>query len=152
MGLSIEFYAGDPTAIGAAFLDLESDGIPSKAYADLSLHLAPAALDLLFDVVAARTQGEVVALWDTLGAAVGALDDGETGAAHVVDRPSVEGVGSLVEQDAPAVTAEWMRRVAARCGEELGVSEGAVKAIRELIQLCRTAVAENLPVVMIWYL
>lgn len=50
MGLSLEFYAGTPAAIGKAFtaveLELLRDGSLAHGYADLSLHLSPDHLDL----------------------------------------------------------------------------------------------------------
>src|SRR6266545_4671972 len=87
MGLSIEFYAGDATRIGAAFtavaFDEIRDGRKSIAYADLSLHLGMEDIDLLSAAVADRARQPLISLLDGLRANVGRID--EEGSADVVD-------------------------------------------------------------------
>src|SRR4051812_14074744 len=106
MGLSLEFYAGDSAAIGVAFSDFEEDWHdgPVLAYADFSLHLSLDHLDLLSEAVAEPLALESLPLTGCLGAEVGALDAGETGAAHILDRAWVGRVAFLREADAPLLT------------------------------------------------
>jgi hypothetical protein len=70
MGLSIEFYAGDPGQIGRAFTECEMDGLRdgsvAHSYADLSLHLSPDHLELLSEAVAASTGRAPVLLFDCI--------------------------------------------------------------------------------------
>jgi len=52
MGLSLEFYAGDAEKIGQAFsaggLESLRNGTLAHSYEDLSLHIPPTDLDILF--------------------------------------------------------------------------------------------------------
>lgn len=84
MGLSLEFYAGDAAEIGAAFTDVaEWDAIRDRtkaiAYADLSLHLSPDALDTLSDVFAMEAGAGRMELLSRLGEEVGVIDGGAGG-------------------------------------------------------------------------
>src|SRR3954468_14979905 len=75
MGLSLEFYAGDPGRIGLAFTEIEFDGLRdgtvAHSYADLSLHLSPADLDILSEQVGAILAQLTRSLLDSLERTVG---------------------------------------------------------------------------------
>jgi hypothetical protein len=55
MGLSLEFYAGDPDKIGSACTEIAlerlRDGTLAHSYADLSLHLSLTNLDNLSEEI-----------------------------------------------------------------------------------------------------
>ncbi len=154
MGLSIEFYAGDAGTIGAAFsaidFDQLRDGRKSIAYADLSLHVGLEDLDLLSTSIAERAGGPVVMLLDGLQANVGRIED--EGSADVVDPAWVTMVSTLDLADAPAVSADWIRRVGESLGEVLEPTDAAAEAVGKLVSLCRKAISANADVVCVWYL
>ncbi len=154
MGLSLEFYAGDAATIGADFNAIEFDGIRdgtrAKAYADFSLHLSPADLDTLSEVIAERVGGSTRLLNDCLVRSVGGTPN-ESGA-DVVDPAWVRMVARADEKAAPELAAAWIQRVGAVYGEEFAVTPEAVRAVRELVRLCRLATQEGLEVVHTWYL
>lgn len=154
MGLSIEFYAGNAATIGAAFsavaFDELRDGRKSIAYADLSLHIGLDDVDLLSAAIADATGKPLVTLLDGLTANVGAIDD--EGSADVVDRAWVAMVSALDAAHAPAVAADWIRRVGEAQGEVLEVTDHAVVAVQDLLALCKKALSANADVVCVWYL
>jgi hypothetical protein len=154
MGLSLEFYAGDAAVIGADFTDIEFDGLRdgtrARAYADFSLHLSPTDLDLLSALIAERVGVAPLLLNDSLVRTVGGFE-GE-GSAEVVDPAWVRIVAAADEAAAPGLASAWIQRVGAACGQQLAVMPEAVRAVRELIHLCRLAVREGVDVVHTWYL
>jgi hypothetical protein len=154
MGLSLEFYAGDPEVIGADFTAFEFDGLRdctrARAHADFSLHLSPTDLDLLSDVIAERIGAAPVLLNDSLIRTVGGRA-GESGA-EVVDPAWVRLMAAADEATALELAAAWVERVGAECGQQLDVTPEAVRAVGELIRLCRTAERERLGVVHTWHL
>jgi hypothetical protein len=113
MGLSLEFYAGNADAIGAAFAAVEWDrirrGTDAIAYADLSLHVSPDDLDLLSEVIAEHAAQAPLLLLDCLTRTVGTIDD--EGAAQLVDPNWVTMVARLSPGDASPIASEWVRRV-----------------------------------------
>jgi len=72
--------------------------------------------------------------------------------AEVVDPAWVQLIAAVDEAFAPDLAAEWIRRVGAEYGQQFDVTPDAVRAVGELIRLCRTAVSEGLAVVHTWYL
>jgi len=154
MGLSLEFYAGDAETIGADFTAHRfgglRDGTRARAYADFSLHLSPTDLDILSEVLAERAGVAPLLLNDSLVRTVGGTVD--SSGAEVVDPAWVRLVAALDEAAAPELTAEWIKRVGAEYGQQFDVTPDAVRAVGELIRLCRTAVSEGLEVVHTWYL
>src|SRR4026209_2621357 len=79
MGLSVEFYAGDPNKIGPAFTDIEFDGLRdgtlAHSYADLSLHLALTDFDILSEQIGVMLGRASVLLFDSLGDSIGGTPD-----------------------------------------------------------------------------
>jgi hypothetical protein len=154
MGLSLEFYAGDAAAIGADFTAIEfgglRDGTRALAYADFSLHLSPTDLDLLSEVLAECLGLRPLLLNDSLIRTVGGIE-GE-GGADVVDPAWVRMVAAADEATAPVLAGEWIARVGEACGQELEVTADAVRAVHELIRLCKLAVRRGVDVVHTWYL
>jgi hypothetical protein len=156
MGLSLEFYAGNAEAIGTAVSEVEFDGIRdgtgALAYADFSLHLAPGDLDVLSGVAAEQVGIEPLLLSRCLVGEVGTIDDGAGGGADVVDPAWVEMVAALDEADSGEVTARWIGALAEVYGEDLAVTEAAVRAVGSLIRLCKAARSGRAQVVHVWYL
>jgi hypothetical protein len=154
MGLSLEFYAGDADAIGAHFTAIELDGLRNstraRAYADFSLHLSPTDLDILSAVIARHVGVAPLPLNDSLVSTVGGFEG--QGSAEVVDPAWVRMVAAADEAAAPELTAVWIEQVGSEYGQQLTVTPEAVRAVRELIHLCRVAVREGVEVVHTWYL
>jgi hypothetical protein len=155
MGLSMEFYAGEPSAIGRAFTAFELDGLRdgsvAHSYADLSLHLSPDHIDLLSEAIAASTGSDPVLLFDCIEDHVGGTDDESS--ADVVARRWVEAMAAASDASLPVITREWMGAVARKVGDpSLEAGPDAEAAVASLVRLCREAVRRNTPVVFVWYL
>ena len=87
---------------------------------------------------------------DCLTTNVGGLEDESS--ADVVDPAWVNMVASVDESTASALTADWLAHVGEESGETLGVTPEAIRAVTELLQLCKLAVRERLDVVHTWSL
>ena len=154
MGLSLEFYAGDAETIGADFSAHKfgglRDGTRARAYADFSLHLSPTDLDILSEVLAERVDAPPLLLNDSLVRTVGGTANESS--ADVVDPAWVQLVAAVDDAAVPELAAEWMRLVGDEYGQQYEVTPDAIRAVSELIRLCRTALTERLAVVHTWYL
>jgi hypothetical protein len=151
----IKFYSGEADSIGRAFSDIESDDLQdgsAKAYADLSLHLAPDDLDTLSEVAAGLVGVAPSLLSECLIRQVGSLDDGQTGGAGVVDPKWPEMFAALGDEDAEPLTVEWFSRLGQKYGEPLELNREAIAGVKALIRLCTMAVAAGDDVVYVWYL
>jgi len=154
MGVSLEFYAGDAEAIGAAITHGQFDGLRrstlAHAYADLSLHLGADALDTLSEQVAVLTGREEVLLLDSLERSVGGTE-GESGA-EVVSPEWVEMMAAVPVSSAAELSRKWLEAFAAENEEELETeSPDAATAITALIRLCQSALERGTEVVFAWY-
>ena len=155
MGLSIEFYAGNADAIGRAFTDYEFEGLRdgsiAHSYADFSLHVSVADLDVLSEQIAVLLDREPVRLLDSLEKHVGGTPD-ESGA-DMVARAWVEFVAAVPHESASRLSVLWLSAVMAETGEEIDVdSPDAKRAVDELLSLCRASLAKVTDVVFAWYL
>lgn len=155
MGLSLEFYAGDPNKIGPAFTEIEFDGLRdgtlAHSYADLSLHVSPTDLDILSEQVGAMLGRSPVLLLDSLEHNVGGTP-GESDAS-TVSREWVAEMAAVPPERAHELSRKWLQAVADECSEEVVTdSPGAVAAISSLIGLCREALARDTTVIFAWYL
>jgi hypothetical protein len=117
------------------------------------MHLSPRDLDTLSEVFVERVEdstGSSCSLSDCLVRGVGGTEN-ESGA-NLVDPDWVRMVAKAEEAAAPELAAEWLRRAGEMYGQRFPVSPKAVRAVQELIRLCRVATKENLDVVHAWYL
>jgi hypothetical protein len=154
MGLSLEFYAGDAAVIGAAFNDVADwdsirDGTKAIAYADLSLHLSPDALDTLSEVFAMEAGAGRMEFLSRLGEEVGVIDGGE-GGAYVVEPAWVQTVAKVDPRDAKAITVRWFDSLGKVYNSVIEVNPGAIAAVASLIELCKKAVKSGVSVVFAW--
>jgi hypothetical protein len=155
LGLSMEFYAGEPVEIGHAFtacdLDGLRDGTIAHSYADLSLHLSPDHLDLLSEEVAASTETAPVRLFGCIEDHVGGLD-GES-SADVVAHAWVHAIAAAPDESLQAITRRWMVAVARDVGDaSVEAGPDTERAVAALVRLCREAVRRGSRVVFAWYL
>jgi hypothetical protein len=155
MGLSIEFYAGEADAIGAAFTDVRLEGLRdgsiAHSYADFSLHISVTDLDVLSEQAAGMLAREPVRLLESLGRHVGGTADESS--ADVVARTWVEFIAAVPKGSASELSAVWLSAVMMETGEEIDVhSPDAARAVEELIQLCCESLARRTDVVFAWYL
>src|SRR5262245_37562427 len=145
MGLSLEFFAGDAVSIGEDFTAIEFDGLRNGtralAYADFSLHLSPTDLDILSAVIAEHVGAAPLLLTDSLLRTVGGFES--AGSAEVVDPAWVRVVAAADDAAAEELAGLWIGRVGAECGRQFAVTPEAVRAIQELISLCRVAIREG---------
>jgi hypothetical protein len=155
MGLSMEFYAGDPKVIARAFSAYEFNALrehrAAAAYSDFSLHLAPSDLDLLTQEVSDALGCNCPDFWDCLSDPVGG-NDNEYGAA-VLSSECVALLGSISNEWLSEMTRAWMSRVA-EAHEDPAIEATAEThaAIRGVAELCRFAENRGISVVFGWYL
>jgi hypothetical protein len=155
VGLSMEFYAGDPKRIGAAFseikLDKLRDGSLAHSYADLSLHLSLTDLDILSEEIGALLGNPPVRLLDSLDRRVGGTP--EESEANVVSQDWVVAVSAVPPASAGELSRRWLKAVATESGEEIDPENpDAAAAVSSLLSLCREATARGTSVVFAWYL
>jgi hypothetical protein len=155
MGLSVEFYAGNPDEIGPAFTEIEfeglRDGTVAHSYADLSLHLSLTDFDILSEQIGVLLGRPPILLLDSLEGSIGGTPD-ESDAA-VVSPEWVAVVAAVPAESASSLTSQWLRAVADESGEEVVTdSPEAVGAVASLLDLCRQALARGSRVVFAWYL
>jgi hypothetical protein len=155
MGLSIEFYAGNADAIGKAFTEIEFEGLRdgsiASGYADFSLHISVADLDILSEQAAGLIGREPIRLLDSLERHVGGTPDESS--ADVVDRQWVDFIAAVPKESASELSALWLSGVMAETGEEIDVhSPDAGRAVKKLIELCLDSLASRTEVVFAWYL
>jgi hypothetical protein len=155
MGLSMEFYAGEPQGIGRAFTACELDGLRdgtvAHSYADFSLHLSPDHLDLLSEEIAATVGRAPVLLLDCIEDHVGGTE-GES-SADVIAQEWVDTVAEVTDASLPALTKRWVAAVARDVGDpSVQAGPDAERAVVDLVRLCREAVRQRSKVIFAWYL
>lgn len=153
MGLSLEFYAGDASIIGADFSEFVfaglRDGTRAASYADFSLHLVPLDLDSLSETIARHVGVEPELLSERLIRTVGSFE-GE-GGAELVEPAWVKMVAAADQEKAQQLAEDWIHSISARIGQQLEVAPESAQAVKELIRLCQIARRDGLDVVHAWY-
>jgi hypothetical protein len=155
MGLTLEFYMGDPTTIGPAVADVDFDVLDDSSVvqerADLSLHIQPKDLDTLSREAAVLLQREPVLLQQSLGEAIGGNESDH--GAFLVAPEWVAQIGALQPDAASELTRRWMTAMAKEYDDpEIQVTPPAEAAVSSLIALCRRANQSSSPVVHAWFL
>jgi hypothetical protein len=155
MGLTLEFYVGDPEAIGPAVAEADFDTLYQsgivKMRADFSLHIQPKDLDTLSVEIAGLQKQPPVLLQESLGDAIGG-DESDHGAFLVASEWVLQ-VGSLQPSSAPEITKRWITSVARIYDDpEIRVTPEAEEAVSALISLCRHATGTSTPVIHAWFL
>jgi hypothetical protein len=155
MGLTLEFYVGDPAAIGHAveladFDALDDSGIV-KARADVSLHIQPKDLDTL-SVEAAGLLGQRTVLFQqSLGNAVGG-DETDHGA-FLVSEDWVAQIGQLDLNATQELATRWIASLARQYDDpEIQVTPAVEEAVYSLISLCKCATETTTPVIHAWFM
>jgi hypothetical protein len=155
MGLTLEFYMGDPKAIGAAVADSDFDVIDDtsvvKARADLSLHIQPQDLDSLSREAASLLRRQPILLQQSLGDAIGGDEDDH--GAFPVASDWVSQIAALELATAPELTRRWMAAMARQYDDPgIQATPDTEASVSALITLCRQAVATSTPVIHAWFL
>ena len=150
MGLTLEFYMGDPDAIGPAIEQSDFDALDKsgivKARADLSLHIQPKDLDTLSIEAAGLVGRRTVLLQESLGAVIGG-DETDHGA-FIVSSDWVSQIGSLPSDKTQELTRRWIASLAKQYNDpEIRVTPAAEEAISALISLCKCAIGTSTPVI-----
>jgi hypothetical protein len=155
MGLTLEFYMGDPSAIGPAVAEVDFDILDDsgvvQSRADLSLHIQPKDLDTLSREAAGLLQREPVLLQQSLGDAIGGNECDHW--AFLVASEWVAQFGALQPNAASELTRRWMAAMAQQYGDlEIQPTPTAEAAVSSLIALCRRADETATPVIHAWFL
>ena len=153
MSLLMCFYAGDAKAIGQAFNADDRtalSGLPiAHAHADFSLHLSPIDVDMLAEESCLLLGHDPQAFSDSLVESVGG--DGEESSADVIAPELVAIVASLTDDQINDLGERWVRAIAEEHGgANVQLTPEVAKAIRDLVNVCKTATHENLHVVHTW--
>lgn len=154
MGLSLEFYAGDAEEIGKAFCRFDLDKLRDEnlilAYADFSLHLSPADLNILSYQIAVSLKCEPIYLLDSLEKPL--CEESTEYGADIVACEWVQMVGRLAEAQLEELAQNWIKGVAEEYQDSsIKVTPDAVRALNELVHLCHVAMEANVDVVHVWY-
>ncbi len=152
MGLTLEFYIGDPQKIEEAIRECElgilDDPKVVHRRADLSLHIVPKDLDLLSRQLGKLSDREPLDLRPYLSVIIDQADGGLL----LVDNAWVKYAASIKEDTEDTVTEDWfeaMRRE--HPGENIRVTPEARLAVRELLGLCREAARNKATVLHSWF-
>jgi hypothetical protein len=155
MGLTLEFYIGDPAVIGRAVMDGDFDTLDDPrvvhARADLSLHIQPKDIDTLSSEAAGLLQREPVLLRESLGDAIGG-DERDHGA-FLVAPEWLSQFAALQPETLAELTRRWMATMAQQYNDPgIHVTPEAEAAVLALTNLCRRATESATPVVHAWFL
>lgn len=155
MGLTLEFYVGDPEVIGPAVAEADFDLLYKsdvvKKRADFSLHIQPKDLDTLSLQVADMLGQSPVLLQESLGDAIGG-DESDHGA-FLVASEWVSQVAGLQSSVSVELTKRWISEMARIYeDEQIVVTPEAEEAVSSLILLCRFAAETDTPVIHSWFL
>jgi len=153
MGLTLEFYLGDSDVIAKAVEELDLEKLRSigiiKGMADFSLHIEPNDLDLLSHQLDQHSNQQAIELRPHLRVLFDDIDRG----AFEVDDEWVSYVLAVPRAAVRNITESWFNRIEQKYGDErIEVTEAALKAVDDLLQLCRRAKTEGQPVSHVWFL
>jgi hypothetical protein len=155
MGMLMAFYACDKREIGEGFSSTAAVPLWKQPYvvsmADFSLHLSPIDLDLLSEEVCRIAGAQPVSLTDSLTENVGG--NGESSSADVVSPQWVQTVAGIRDDQVDDLARRWLVQVAEEHREQPEEpNEDTLRAIRDLIHVCRIAIENRLAVVHVWSL
>jgi hypothetical protein len=151
MGMSMEFFAGDPIAIGEAFNTKDRKKVEdaSTAHADLSLNLAAEDLELLTMEVGFLLECGLPTFRELCVERI--AGDGKNRSAFVVAEKWVYAMASVPESWSGDLAWAWASWIADERGERnVEVSDGIVSAARQLTNLCRIAESQSSRVIYSW--
>jgi hypothetical protein len=152
MGLTLEFYLGNSDAIVRAVADIELDSLQDSNtvthYADFSLHIIPADLDLLSESIGHVTARNPQGLRSSLEPI---LDEVDRGALSVAP-DWVRYVAVLQSEQVPEVVELWASAMRSKHEDpEIVANDDMRQAVAELLDLCRCAAASDGNVVHVWF-
>jgi hypothetical protein len=154
MGLTLEFYIGDPKKISNALrkgnLDLLYDDpkVVSRT-ADLSLHILPKDLNLLSMQFGQHSKQRPLELRPNLKV----LIDEEDYGLLLVNKKWVKYAAKVAEDALGEIVSDWFEVMKSEYpNEEIEKTEEARLAVQELLMLCKEAVQKKSKVLHAWYL
>ena len=155
MVLTLEFYATTHNPLFDAVLELDFDTIDSLQtpgqYADFSLHISPADLDLLSYEVCSALGEPSVSLREHLDTDGRFVDEPDRGA-FVVRREWVQLIASLEHNSVDAVVAGWCEEMRfVHDDPEISTTPECTEAITALVEACQYAQETNTEVVHVWF-
>jgi hypothetical protein len=147
MGLTLEFYLGDSEAIAKAVEDLDLEKLRAtgiiKGVADFSLHIEPNDLDLLSHQLGQHSDQPPIELRPHLRLLFDDIDRG----AFEVDDEWVSYASAVPRAAVRRITDSWFNGMGQKYrDQQVEVSEAALTAVDDLLQLCKRAKTEGQPV------
>jgi hypothetical protein len=155
LGLTLEFYAAAHCPLFDAVIDLDFDTIESLQvpgrFADLSLHITPADLDLLSLEVCNTLAKDPMRLREHLDMEGLYVDEPDRGA-FVVRQGWIQLIASLEHNSITAVVSAWCEEMSRIHDDpDISTTPEAVEALRALVETCQYAHSANSEVVHVWF-
>ena len=155
MGIWLKFFAGNAGSLLEAVAEIDVDYFdgfePGKTFADFSLHITPRDLDLLTAEACKILNSEDMSLRENLDFDGEYVDEEDRGA-YIVARPWIDLWARMEPQNLDAVVASWFTLMQREYEDpEITVTEEAIRAVSDLIGICRTAVCDGCDVVHVWF-
>jgi len=153
MGMRFDFYTGDTDAVMKmlATISQGQDVAHDSAltHAEFTLNLQRQNLDRLSQLLHGAIHQDPVRLFAAIEDDLDA-GPGQQYGIHLLRGDWVATVASLADNQVDELASQWFRSI----GEESGLPQRptwpAIKAIKELLAVCRKAVAGEMPVVFCW--
>jgi len=153
MGLTLEFYQGDPDALALAFENaefevLDDPGVVART-ADLSLHITPRDLNLLSLQVGRITGADPMELRPHLDIVVDEEDRGLL----AVSASWVAYLAALKPSHVASLVSAWFEAMQREHGDSgIRVTPEATRGVRDLVDLCVAARLAGSSVMHAWML
>jgi hypothetical protein len=153
MGLSLEFLIGNDKKIVKAAKRLDFDLFEEEncvlRKADFSLHIEPRDLDTLSIAVAKYINSEEMILHDYLDLVIDKSDHG----LFTVHNLWVKYFSELDQSSVKKVTGTWFQEMQKQYKDEgIEITDEGIKAVNDLVVLCKDAIKEGSTVFHFWYL
>jgi hypothetical protein len=151
MGLALEFYLGDTERIISAVKNIEFqvlyDPTVVEKRADFSLHIVPKDLELLSYCISRRTGTPPMKLREHL---VVLLEERDRGVLEV-GNSWIEYAAAVQETQLPQLSSDWVDAMSYEHREHVVQSDELVRAVRDLIAMCKNAAETEHKLLHVWF-
>jgi hypothetical protein len=153
MGMFADFYAGNTDAVLAALHARETGVVAPRsgviAHADFCLNLHGVDLDTLSELLFISLGRDGVGVFASIAHDLDAAPKQGYGV-HIMSPLWVETIASFPDERVDELASAWCRAVAEEAGEPVQLTPEAIRAVNDLLVVCRTAVSMQVPVVFYW--
>jgi hypothetical protein len=154
MGMLADFYAGETDAVLAALQARQTESIPPPggvfAHADFCLNLHGVDLDTLSELLFLQLGRDAVGVFASIAQDLNAAPKQGYGV-HIMSPDWVAAVASYPDERVDKLMSAWCKAVAEEAGEAVRPpSPEAIRAVNDLLVVCRTAMSMQVAVVFFW--